>query len=86
MLTNIFGENYSYVDSTEIPFGLPVRKYDSFEHASDEAAISRIYGGIHYRPAIEYGKKQGVELVQFIFNKLRDSVDLKRNKFSNHEL
>jgi hypothetical protein len=86
MLTNIFGENYAYTDSTEIPFGLPVRKYDSFEHASDEAAISRIYGGIHYRPAIEFGKQQGEELIQFVLNKLKDSIDLKRNKFSNREL
>ena len=86
MLTNLFGENYAFADSTEIPFGLPVRKFESFKHASDEAAISRIYGGIHYRPAIEDGKKQGENLIEFIINKLNDSIDFKRNKFPNREL
>jgi hypothetical protein len=35
------------------------RSFTSFEHASQEAAISRLYGGIHFRAAIENGMKQG---------------------------
>ena len=75
MLTDLFGENYIFNDSTEIPFGLPVRKFNSFEHASDEAAVSRIYGGIHYRPAVEMGKEQGKKLGEFLIEKLNDSID-----------
>ncbi len=36
-----------------------VRSFFSFEQAADEAAISRIYGGIHYRTAVENGKRIG---------------------------
>ncbi|MEY2963693.1 MAG: hypothetical protein RL754_954 [Bacteroidota bacterium] len=59
MLTGVFGENFAFQDSTERVYGLPDRSYTSFTAASDEAAISRLYGGIHYMPAIELGVKQG---------------------------
>ena len=48
-LTSIFGDNFAFDDDTEIPFGLPIRSFTSFNQAADEAAISRMYGGIHYR-------------------------------------
>ncbi len=35
------------------------RDFTSFLEAADEAAISRLYGGIHYRAAIEEGIEQG---------------------------
>jgi hypothetical protein len=35
------------------------RAYASFQEAAQEAAISRLYGGIHYRAAIENGLAQG---------------------------
>jgi hypothetical protein len=47
------------VDSTEIKYGLPVRTFKSFKEAAQEAAFSRLYGGIHFRPAIENGIEQG---------------------------
>lgn len=59
VLTDYFGEGYSFIDSTEVPFGLPARKFNSFFEASDEASISRVLGGIHFQPAIEMGMKQG---------------------------
>ncbi len=59
MLTHIFGDQYAFADSTEVPFGLPTRQFDSFIDAAQEAAISRLYGGIHYMPAITYGVSQG---------------------------
>ncbi|RMG61598.1 MAG: phosphatase PAP2 family protein, partial [Bacteroidetes bacterium] len=52
-LTDLFGDNFDFVDSTEVEYGLTVRNYGSFLEASSEAAISRLYGGIHYMPAIE---------------------------------
>lgn len=58
-LTEIYGDNYAFQDSTELEFGLPVRSFSSFKAASDEAAVSRLYGGIHFRPAIEDGVEQG---------------------------
>lgn len=53
ILTDIFGENFIFEDTTEIDYGLPIRKFNSFTHAAEEAAISRLYGGIHYKMAID---------------------------------
>lgn len=69
-LTSIFGEDFAFEDDTEIPFGLPVRKFESFAKAADEAAISRMYGGIHYRAAVEVGVKQGRDLGKFVVENL----------------
>ncbi len=69
-LTSIFGEPFHFVDSTEVRYGLPPREFDSFKAASDEAAISRLYGGIHYMPAIENGVTQGRALGRFIIENI----------------
>ncbi|WP_221394647.1 vanadium-dependent haloperoxidase [Dyadobacter sp. NIV53] len=59
VLSNIFGNEFPYIDNTEVDYGLPVRHFKSFSDAAQEAAISRLYGGIHYRSAIMNGKLQG---------------------------
>lgn len=59
VLTKLYGDDFSFEDTTEVFYGLPVRSFNSFLHASEEAAISRLYGGIHYRMAIEEGVNQG---------------------------
>ena len=59
VLTQLFGADFAFSDSTEVEYGLPVRGFTSFEQAASEAAISRLYGGIHYRRAIEQGQLQG---------------------------
>lgn len=59
VLTNLYGDTFHFNDTTEMEYGLPAREFDSFTQASEEAAISRMYGGIHYRPAIEVGVTQG---------------------------
>ena len=70
VLTEIFGDNFAFDDTTELEYGLPVRSFTSFYNASSEAAISRMYGGIHYRAAIENGLDQGKALGRFVSNKL----------------
>ena len=69
-LTSIFGDNFAFDDDTEVAYGLPVRSFSSFNQASDEAALSRMYGGIHYRAAIDVGIKQGRDLGKFVVDKL----------------
>ena len=69
-LTDIFGDNFAFADDTELPYGLPVRKFESFNEAANEAAISRMYGGIHYRAAVEIGIKQGRDIGDFVVGKL----------------
>jgi membrane-associated phospholipid phosphatase len=59
VLTAQFGPRVRFIDSTETEYGLPARTFASFQAAADEAAISRLYGGIHYRRAIEEGSAQG---------------------------
>ena len=69
-LTDIFGNDFSFDDDTELKYGLPVRSFSSFREAADEAAISRMYGGIHYRKAVEVGVKQGRDLGHFVVEHL----------------
>jgi len=69
-LTDIFGDNFSFDDDTEVPYGLPIRSFTSFLQASEEAAISRMYGGIHYRQACEVGVVQGRELGTYVVDQL----------------
>ena len=59
VLTQLFGDNYAFDDQTPTPDGSPQRSFKSFWAAADEAAISRLYGGIHFRPAVEDGQAQG---------------------------
>jgi hypothetical protein len=54
----------------EVEFGVPARKFKSFKHAAQEAAISRLYGGIHFRDSIEDGGKQGENIGEYILKKL----------------
>lgn len=70
ILTDLLGENFDFVDVVEVKFGLPERSFNSFMEASQEAAISRLYGGIHYRPAIEDGVTQGKQVGNFIVGQL----------------
>jgi hypothetical protein len=59
VMTQFFGDNYAFEDASHIRDGLPPRKFASFRAAADEAGISRLYGGIHFRTAIERGLAQG---------------------------
>jgi hypothetical protein len=71
VLTSIFNEPFAFTDDTEIKFGLPARKFTSFMQASEEAAISRLYGGIHYRAAVENGQVQGNKVGEWVLKKIR---------------
>ena len=71
LLTSYFGDNFKFIDTSEVYFGLPERAFDSFLVASDEAAISRLYGGIHFRDAIEVGMQQGENIAQYILEQLK---------------
>jgi hypothetical protein len=59
VLSNQLGNNIAFTDTTEKQYLGLQRQFSSFKAAADEAGISRLYGGIHYRSAIEQGKIQG---------------------------
>ena len=70
-LTSLLGDNFAFTDDVETKYGLPERKFASFFNAADEAAISRLYGGIHYMPAIEDGVAQGKKVGNYIVQNLK---------------
>lgn len=70
-LTYLFGDNFSFTDDTEVIFDLPTRDFKSFRQAAAEAAISRLYGGIHYRDAIENGAEQGKRIGEFVIETIK---------------
>ena len=59
VLTAVFGQGFAFDDETHVDEGLPVRSFPSFEAAAAEAAMSRLYGGIHFRFGNEKGLEQG---------------------------
>lgn len=63
VLTDLFGA-VAFTDRTHESAGLPARSFPSFTAAAEEAAISRLYGGIHFRAAIERGLVQGIHVGQ----------------------
>lgn len=58
VLTDLFGD-LAFTNRTHETRGLGVRSFSSFWEAAEEAAISRLYGGIHYRFGIELGVEHG---------------------------
>lgn len=76
VLTDIFGDNFAFTDDSEVEYDLPARSYGSFLQASEEAALSRLYGGIHYRPAIEYGITQGEAVGKHLLSRVQPRTAL----------
>ena len=70
LLSHFLGNHLSFTDTTEMRFGLPARRFSSFDQAAKEAAISRFYGGIHFMDAIEQGLAQGKEVGNLVIRKV----------------
>ena len=71
VLTYLLGDKFMFTDNSEDLFEIPARSFSSFRNAASEAAISRLYGGIHYRDAIENGQQQGRDVGAFIVGRLQ---------------
>jgi membrane-associated phospholipid phosphatase len=59
VLTRAFGDNFAFEDKTHVREKFKGRAFKSFWEAANEAGISRLYGGIHFRAAVEQGLEQG---------------------------
>ena len=66
VLTAVFGDNFSFDDATHVDDGIKARPFPSFWAAAEEAAVSRLYGGIHFRAANDNGLKQGAVVGDYI--------------------
>lgn len=70
IIAHLVGAGVAFTDSTEYPYGHGVRSFPSIEAAYQEASISRVYGGIHYRDGVEEGTHQGEHIGQHVVTKL----------------
>jgi membrane-associated phospholipid phosphatase len=72
MLTALFGER-AFADTTHLDHGLALepRMFSSFEEAAAEAAMSRLYGGIHYPFGNENGLRWGACIGEVIFKRVQ---------------
>ena len=61
----------AFEDSTNLALGHAVRRYTSFQEAADEAAESRLYGGIHFPMGNEGGKVLGRCVGRIVLERLR---------------
>ncbi|MDH5539342.1 MAG: vanadium-dependent haloperoxidase [Rhizobacter sp.] len=59
VLSRLFGAETAFVDNTHNDRGWGPRSFASFGAAADEAALSRLYAGIHFRTGVVSGKVQG---------------------------
>ena len=66
----VFGNDFSFRDTVEVKYLNLARNFTSIRAAADEAGISRLYGGIHFRAAIEEGKKQGNKIGELYISML----------------
>jgi hypothetical protein len=48
-LESVFGRSFAFEDVGDPALGLKARRFEGFEQAAEEAGMSRIYGGIHFR-------------------------------------
>lgn len=68
VLASFFGnDNVSFTSSAE-GFAVPNRNFTSFSQAADEAALSRLYGGIHWSFDNEVGLTMGQGLGHYVYN------------------
>ena len=71
VMTEFFGDKLSFTDTSLLEFGIKNRTITSFRNAAREAAMSRLYGGIHYRFDNEEGVRCGTKLGEFIVTRLK---------------
>ena len=70
-LTNVFGDNFAYTDSTELEFGIPNRSYKSFRAAAEENNWARFYGGIHFHNSCIQSTIVGSQVGDYVATKLK---------------
>lgn len=71
VMTATLGDNLAFTDTSLLEFGIKNREIRSFRQAAEEAALSRLYGGIHYRFDNENGAAAGKQVGQLILKRIR---------------
>ena len=74
ILTALIKQPYAFTDSSEMYLDMPPRKFKSLREASNEASMSRFYGGIHFMPSLTNGVIQGNEVGNFILGRFKKAI------------
>ena len=72
VLTHLFGDNFSFQDTSDLRYIGMQRHFSSFREAAAEASVSRVYGGIHYRFSVDAGAEQGKKVGEYVVKKLEN--------------
>lgn len=75
-LTQYVKQPYSFYDSSQMFLDMKPRFFKSFLDASQEASMSRFYGGIHFMPALDAGRKMGFQISKRILNRIKTRKNL----------
>lgn len=70
-MTYWFGDKLSFTDTSLLEFGIKNRVIHSFREAAAEAAMSRLYGGIHFRFDNDEGLNAGKQIGELIVQRLK---------------
>lgn len=71
VMTRYFGDNIHYTDTSELEFGVPSRSFTSVRQASEEAGMSRVFGGIHFSHSCKVGHETGVKVGELVLQRLK---------------
>lgn len=69
VLTKLYGDNFTFNDTSDLRYIGMQREFQSFNQAADECSISRLYGGIHYRLSVDEGAAVGKRVGNLIIQK-----------------
>jgi membrane-associated phospholipid phosphatase len=70
VMTEYFGD-VAFTDTSSKEFGIESRQFKSFRDAAQEASISRLYGGIHYRFDLDEGNMLGRRVGEKVVARIR---------------
>jgi hypothetical protein len=70
VLTKLFGDNFAFHDNSDSAYIGMTRDFTSFKQAAAEASVSRLYGGIHFRPSLDTGLARGAMVGNNLLTKL----------------
>ena len=69
VLTGLFGDNFAFHDDADKEYIGMERDFPSFLEAAQEASVSRLYGGIHYRLSLDIGNAVGKKVGEHVLQK-----------------
>ena len=74
VLAHYFGKNSSFTVDSDVMLGV-VRSFPNFAAALAEINNARVYGGIHFRTAVDDGQAIGTAVARFVLKNALQRVD-----------